>query len=161
MATDATQPFDIVDLPHIPWQPGLREWLLLGGLFLTITLIVRFRTARHRRRSRAGVIKLLLADIESAAKSGTSRDIERISHLARRIVEYVSGDELSTLSPRELTRLAERSRSLSLQRTLLELASLEELVYEPPSAMHDRTIAETSIRLAATLREYVHEEKRA
>jgi uncharacterized membrane protein len=160
MPQSAPTPFDIVDIPHIPWQPGLKEWLILTLVFTLTVLVARWRTVRHHRRSRRGIVNLLLSDIESAARAGTARDVERISHLARRIVEFVSGAELSTLSPRELTSLAERSHSPHLQKILTQLAALEELVYEPPSAEHNQTITASSVRLAAALKEYVQEERR-
>ncbi len=151
-------PFDITPIPHIPWQPGRLEWLfLLAGLAL-FALAAYYRLRPRTEPMRVTIIDLLLKDIEQTAKVRSPDAIQRISHLVRRVIEYLSSVEISSMSPGELEVLSRSATPPSLSESLRCLAALEASVYAPPSELQESDILATT--LVRALKEYVNVSRR-
>jgi hypothetical protein len=147
-------PFDIVEVPYVPWSPGLREWIAAFVVFLVL-FAATWIVSRRKARSRSKIIWLLLQEIERAANKGGAADIERLVHLSRRVLEHITGRDVSTLSPSELGRAAKEDGSQNVANALRELAALEGEMYAPPSAEHHESMRSAARRLSASLKEFV------
>jgi hypothetical protein len=146
-------PFDITAIPHIPWQPGRLEWMFLMAALALLALAAYYRNRPPAQPMRVTIVDLLLKDIELAAKMHSPDDIQRLSHLVRRVIEYLSNVEISSMSPGELESLSRSATPPSLSESLRCLAELEASVYAPPGEHQESgTYAATLVR---ALTEYV------
>lgn len=124
-------PYDIVDVPYIPWSPPGTTWLYLVALFLFTLFILYYLNKKSLAHSADGVLSLLLNEIQSNVNSNTPGSIQRQAHLVRRVVEHLARVEISSLSPEELLRVADGITQQELVRVLKHLAELEALTYAP------------------------------
>jgi len=148
-------PYDITPIPTIPWVPGWLAWLVLLAALAIGVVSALGRHARLRRTRRGDVVDMLLSEISSVAHLSHNDDAERLSHLVRRVVTYLSGIELSSLSPHELEAIATTASSPALQQTLFHLSQLEVGVYAPPNAQD--SLPQVAQQLTRVLHEYVRE----
>ena len=125
-------PYDIVDVPYIPWSPPGTTWLFLAALFFLTLFIIYYTHKKSLAHSADGVLSLLLKEIELNVGSNTPEKIQRQAHLVRRVVEHLSQVELSSLSPEELLHVADGVSQQELARVLKHLAELEGATYAPP-----------------------------
>lgn len=146
-------PFDITDIPHIAWQPGASSWLVVGAMLVLAAFIVLMRSKRPKGPRNAKVVELLLSEIQKASAITSTNDAQRLSHLVRRVVEYLSDVELSSLSAGELEIMSKTATPDCLAQTLGSLAALESSVYAPPSAAME--LSPTASALVSSLKEYV------
>lgn len=154
-------PYDITDIPVVPWAPGSREWILVCGIALLGALIIFVTRRKNRSRKRTKVVDLFLQEVDHATRGGAPAQLERLAHLSRRIVEYMSQREISTLSPSELEQASKESSSPSLAIVLRELAEFEVSMYERPSPEHHDKTATSAERLARAVRVYVESARRS
>ncbi len=132
-------PYDITNIPFVPWSPGTREWLLLlvatCGALVFLSLWHLLRRGRRLRR----VVDRLLEEIERSSHQNSVASTERISRAARRIIEHTTRHNLGGLSPEELAAYANQCRDPEEGVALRLIADLESHLYAPPSdALNER-----------------------
>lgn len=132
MDTPIPQPYDITDIPHIAWVPGLVTWcgilLALGALAL---LVWRRNNPRHERAANQ-LFNAMVHELRAAASS-EHVSVERISRTARRVGSHLTGINLTELTSDELRAYPPESIPPALREIMLAVAAVEDIGYAPPS----------------------------
>jgi hypothetical protein len=127
-------PYDITDIPYVPWNPGGLEWILLLLVTCAALVLVCVWHLLRRGRKLTRVVDRLLAEIERSSHQTSTASTERISRAARRVIEHTTRHDLGGLSPDEIAMYASKCSEPEESRALRLIADLESHLYAPPSA---------------------------
>lgn len=153
-------PFDITDIPVIPWTPGLGSWLtalLLLGLAYAMILGYR-RILAKQGFAAAAALEDELATI-GADENHTER--QRLIKLAQRALVFLQNCDVRGLSSEELITLSAVEGDAQVRKLLTLLAALENDQYAPPKSHGDPEVREHARQLNATLREFLFARRRS
>jgi hypothetical protein len=133
-------PYDITDIPYVPWSPGTREWILLLLAACAALVLISAWHLLRRGRKLSRVVDRLLEEIERSSHQTSVASTERISRAARRVIEHTTQHDLGGLSPDEISAYAAKCADPEEVQALRLIADLESHLYAPPSAEEkDRT----------------------
>ncbi len=127
-------PYDLADIPYVPWSPGSREWILLLLATCGALVLVSAWHLLRRGRKLSRVVDRLLEEIERSSHQTSVASTERISRAARRVIEHTTRHDLGGLSPDEIAAYAGKCPDPEESRALRLIADLESHLYAPPSA---------------------------
>jgi hypothetical protein len=153
MSQPLTTPFDITEIPYMPWVPEPLVWAGAAMIFLSLTALLLFLTRSKRTERKHGRLLLaLLAELQSASAQNDSIHTERALRIARRVTALLVEPMCTQMSPGELRLSGQRATEESAQVLLRSLADLEELLYQPlaPGATTRITALISTISQAAT-----------
>ncbi|MEY4668303.1 MAG: hypothetical protein RL518_1002 [Pseudomonadota bacterium] len=154
MQTPIPEPYDITDIPHIAWVPGLATWV---GIVVALTLAAAVVWRRNTPRQPKGDLRIvdkLIAELKATATVTGEMTIERASRIARRIVSHMSGRNVLELTGEELRASVTEETPPRLRRIIDALASFEEIGYAPSSPQRDASARDLASRLANLIDEY-------
>jgi hypothetical protein len=152
--TPIPEPYDITDIPHIAWVPGLTTW---GALLVILALVAAAIWRRNTPRGSKGDLKIvdkLIAELKTTTNMRGEMSLERASRLARRIVSHISGRNVLELTGDELRASIKEETPQILRRVIEAVASFEELGYSPSSPQRDTAARELTATLASLIDEY-------
>lgn len=156
MPEPSPTPFDITDIPHIAWVPGPSVW---AGAFIILAaatvIVLALSRSRQPRRRTGKLLEALVLDLESVSASGTISQADRALLIAKRITTVACEPQCSQMSPNELRQRARASSESAEQELLIALAHLEEVLYQPASALRDSVVVEGLRSLGRLARELV------
>lgn len=159
MHTPMPEPYDITDIPHIAWVPGIAAWgAILVGLALMAVVIWRRNTPR-RIKGDVKVVDKLITELKATARAQGEMSLERASRIARRIVSYISERNVLELTGDELRASITEDTSPVLRRIIEAVASFEELGYSPASPERDTSARELALQLANLLEDYRNQKR--
>lgn len=126
-------PFDITELPFIPFTPSLLLWILLPGTVLLVFLIILWLARRSpviHAASRSETERRLRTLMQQKQKVDTQQAATATSLILKRFLSIELGESVDTLGTSELNALAASAEQTAPRRILLEtLATLEESRY--------------------------------
>jgi hypothetical protein len=154
-------PYDITEIPNVPWDPGTHEWFLLLVITLVAVALVWLWHLVRRGRKLNRVVEQLLKEIERGSLHASTASAERISRAARRVVEHTTRHDLGGLSPDELSDYAASCSTDEERNALGLIAELESRLYAPPSEHKDEQTAEIARSLLPALRALTNQRRRA
>ena len=146
-------PFDITPIPYVAWEPNAESWVIVAATF---AVILAFLLARSLfwRGARERAVRQLLRELARSQASGPGAACERYSRLARRILSFLVGIDLSGCSADELRRLASASGDQRESEVLELLARIEDCAYAPVGSVQSSEVSSLSSRVTAILTEY-------
>jgi len=154
MNTPIPEPYDITDIPHIAWIPGIAAW---GGILIALALIAAVIWRRNTPRRSKGDLKVvdkLITELKATTNIGGELSLERASRIARRIVSYISGRNVLELTGDELRASINEETPPILKRIIQAVASFEELGYSPATSQRDTSARELALQLATLIEDY-------
>ena len=154
MITPVPTPYDITDIPHIAWEPGILAWVILGATLAIFTLRTFISPGAFKNRKGSKVINALFMDLITTSKSSEPISIERAARLGRRLASHLSAINLAELSCDELKAYPTEELPHSLRDAIHSLALIEELGYSPPSTEREVAARAAVLKLASQLSEY-------
>jgi hypothetical protein len=154
MNTPIPEPYDITDIPHIAWVPGVAAWgAILIALALMAAVIWRRNTPR-RIKGDLKVVDKLITELKATTNVGGELSLERASRIARRIVSHISGRNVLELTGDELRASITEETPPILKRIIEAVASFEELGYSPASPQRDTSARKLASQLATLIEDY-------
>jgi hypothetical protein len=153
-------PYDITDIPYVPWSPSSHEWLLLLCATCMALVLVSAWHFLRRGRKLSRVVNRLLEEIERSSYQTSIASTERISRAARRVIEHTTRHDLGGLSPDELAAYAARCSDPEEAQALRLIADLESHLYAPPSQEEKDRIREIARTLLPALTNLVELRRR-
>lgn len=153
-------PYDIVDIPHIAWEPSLADWLVALSVFGIATLIIGGFALLNRRNLSARALERLLDQLESSHITSAGVECERFSRLCKRILSYIAGVDLSGCTAQELRDLAAASADAQEADALKAVALIEDRAYAPAGAISSKTLSELCERTKTSLATFAAERRR-
>ena len=145
-------PYDITEIPLIPWSPGTQEWLVLFALTVVGLLLTAVWHAFKRGRGLRGIVPQLLREIERSSRQPTGASAERISRAARRVIEHSTRHALSGLSSHEIRAYAEQCTNVDERTALTLIGELESRSYAPPTQREPAQLEQLARELLASLK---------
>jgi hypothetical protein len=154
-------PYDIVPIPHIAWEPSatVYAWVALSFVLALVVLFIASRIARGR--SRISALRPLLQELSKLSSPESTQACERFTRLARRILSFLVGMDLSGFSADELRGLAAATADSREAEALGLIAQLEDLTYAPVGAQQGSSLAAASRDVLRSIEEYVRSMKDA
>lgn len=154
MRTPIPEPYDITDIPHIAWVPGITAWgIILIALALIAAAIWRRNTPR-RSKGDLKVVDKLITELKATANERGEMSLERASRISRRIVSYISGRNVVELTGDELRGSITDETPPILKQIIDVVASFEELAYSPASPQRDSSARDLTSNLANLIDDY-------
>jgi hypothetical protein len=154
MEPPAPTPYDITDIPHFAWEPGIIAWLILAGSLVAFAVRTFALAGAFKNRRGSKVVNTLFMDLIATSKSSEQVSIERAARLGRRLASHLSTINLAELSCDELKAYPTEDLPHSLRDAIHSLALLEELGYSPPSSERDIAARAAVAKLTSQLSEY-------
>ena len=130
-------PFDITEIPYVPWSPNTTVWLiflaLIGGALLYLWL--RQGNARKKRRE-LDIVELTISDLSRSREEldgGHDRQIlQRMSLVTKRLLAILEDPQLAGLTAHEaLERALVKKSAPEVQQIASSLIVIEGLSYAP------------------------------
>jgi hypothetical protein len=152
--TPIPEPYDITEIPHIAWVPGLSVW---GALLVALALVAVAMWRKNTPRGIKGDLKIvdkLIAELKTTTNMSGEMSLERASRIARRIVSHISGRNVLELTGDELRASVTEETPPILRRIIEAVASFEELGYSPSSPERDTAARDLTATLANLIGEY-------
>jgi hypothetical protein len=152
--TPIPEPYDITDIPHIAWVPGLSVW---GALLVALALVAVAMWRKNTPRGIKGDLKIvdkLIAELKTTTNMSGEMSLERASRIARRIVSHISGRNVLELTGDELRASVTEHTPPILRRIIEAVASFEELGYSPSSPERDTAARDLTATIANLIGEY-------
>ena len=154
MVTPAPTPYDITDIPHIAWEPGILAWIILGAALAILAVRAFVSPGAFKNRRERKVINALFKDLITTSASSEPISIERSARLGRRLASHLSAINRAELSCDELKAYPTEELPSSLRDAIYSLALIEELGYSPPSNEREVAARAAVLKLASQLSEY-------
>jgi len=154
-------PYDIVPIPHIAWEPSASLYAAVAAAFVLALIVLLIASRIARGRSRISALKPLLQELSKLSTPGSTQACERFTRLARRILSFLVGMDLSGFSADELRGLAAATADSREAEALGLIAKLEDLAYAPASAHHGSSLASGARDVLRSIEEYVRSMKDA
>lgn len=152
--TPIPEPYDITDIPHIAWVPGLTVWGAIVAVLALAAVAIWRRNAPRRIKGDRKIVDSLIAELKVAANVRGEMSLERSSRIARRIISHISGRNVVELTGDEL-RASVTDETPPILKTIIDaVASYEELGYSPASPERDASARELVSKLASLIDEY-------
>jgi len=145
-------PFDITPIPYVAWEPSGYVFLLLFVALIIVALGIVLRNRRPGSRH-ARVVRQLLRDLDRTEVSASGIECERFSRLARRILSFLVGMDLSGYSADELRDLAAATDDSQEAEALSLIASIEDYAYAPAGATPKDSVRELARHIRTILSE--------
>lgn len=142
MSEPIPTPYDIVDIPHIAWEPSVSDWLLAVGLLGMAALAIGVAAILTRRHPSARALERLLSQLASSNISSPGVECERFSRLCRRIASSIAGVDLSGCTAQELRDLAAASADPQEADALQAIALIEDRAYAPVESTFSKSLSE-------------------
>lgn len=146
-------PYDITSIPHIPYTPGQADWLILGGFFLVVALLILAFT-RVRVLRRVSPLERVKKELKQIEERGIERAAQRdlsalVSQRVKWGIDSTFGSTLHAAGIATLERLSIEHPDEEARRILGILARLDREKYAPPgpSTMTIDTVREVRDRL--------------
>lgn len=148
-------PYDIVPIPHIPWEPGTSVWGIAAGVFAAVVLLIFLARFFSRGNAKVRALRPLLSELSKLSTPRTSVACERFTRLARRILSFLVGLDLSGYSADELRKLAAATSDGSEAEVLVLIAQLEDLTYAPDGVRDEAGLPSLAREVVHALNRYV------
>jgi hypothetical protein len=152
--TPIPEPYDITEIPHIPWVPGLAAWVAITVALALVATMMWRRNSPRATRGDLRVVDKLIADLKATTSARGEMSLERASRIARRLVSHISGQHVMELTGEELRATITEETPPLLKETIEAVASFEELGYAPASTQRDTAARELATRLTTLIEEY-------
>lgn len=153
---------DIAPLPLFPLIPSTALWLVLGLLILGGVLLAR--RERERRRDPRRALDIVHRALERITTEAAVRDdISAASLAVKRLLAAWGFGDLTPFTEAELRRSAESAEPAALGETLLNLAALDALTYQPHAIVGAAPLGRTlrvSVDALAEIRSHASREAR-
>ena len=153
MITPIPTPFDITEIPVIPWIPGTSAWITLLLATIACVLVAKLILYRRSKTTLDGVAERLLTEMQADFDSGRALSPARYARPARRILEHITKVPLTGLSAREICDLATGNSDALEQMALRRLIAIESISYEPPSLHKEKEQRDGVRELLVVLRQ--------
>lgn len=152
--TPIPEPYDITEIPHIPWVPGAIAWATITVVLTLVAAMLWKGTSPRARKGDLKVVEQLIEELKSTTSAQGEMSLERASRIARRLVSHLSGQHVMELTGEELRQTITGGTPALLKETIEAVASFEELGYAPPSTERDTAARELASRLATLIDDY-------
>ena len=131
-------PYDITPPPLFAYEPGLREWLLLAGVFAVIFVILTLASRYHRKKGTPEAVTLALSELRrirgDKAAVLTKERIAQISLVIKRLASSVLNAPIAQFSSRELSQYVAGVEQPTMRALLERILTLDDYKYRPDSA---------------------------
>jgi hypothetical protein len=154
MQTPTPAPYDISEIPYMPWVPSPSVWAAIVVGLALLALAVWRRNAPRARKGDLKIVDTLITELKASTTASAEVNLERASRIARRLVSYRSGRNVLELTGDELRASVSEETPPTLKRIILAAASVEEIGYEPASSRRDAAARELASQLVTLIDEY-------
>ncbi len=131
-------PYDITPLPFFAYEPGARDWLMVGVVTIVVLGVILFISRRSRRNSTIEAISFALSELMALRRDGEkvlSKDrLARASLIVKRLASSLLGAPIAQFSPNELRRYVESDLSAGSKQLLERILALDAYKYQPDTA---------------------------
>jgi hypothetical protein len=154
METPIPAPYDITEIPYMPWVPSPSVWAAIAVALALVAAAVWRRQTPRARRGDTKIVDTLITELRATTTTSAEVNLERASRIARRLVSHISGRNVLELTGDELRASVSEGTPPTLKRIILAAASFEEIGYEPATSRRDAAARQLASELVTLIDEY-------
>lgn len=145
--TPIPTPYDITDVPYIPWDPPLSFWIALVAAFL-LALLYFMGLTRSPKRAASNLEQTFLKHLRDIEAEATEGNIflasTKLASLIRGYLSLIINPKIQSMTAREFLDLSCKKEFLFLSPVAVALSELENSLYAkaPDCRIHfDRLVS--------------------